>query len=564
MILTKLSISKKITGSMSILLFIMLSIMVISFLKIEKTDSKLTGMTNYIIPLSNSIHTMRIYALEQKIIIERLSEQTNITSIKKELNNFKELSQKFYTEIMKSKKLLAISLQEVTLKKDAIKLAQIVPLLKIIKKEHQDFNVLVLKFDKNSYAKDITQEINELDYALLEAVVIFKKLLQAESEDVMIGELKVHEFTLIIALFVFFFGITVSPKISHGIVSPLRKVITAAKAISSGDLTVDIPVTSNDEVGQLSQSFNSMTKELKQKEHIKAMFGKYIDPRIVEGLITDSDSLQIDDGKKKNMTIFFSDIEKFSTTSEMLTPNGLILLMNKYFSLASEPITYHNGVIDKYIGDAIMAFWGAPFTGEENHAKLACYAALEQFTKLDELNENLAEVLGFRKNLPKINIRIGLCTGDVIAGNIGSSNTKSYTVMGDTVNIASRLESANKQFGTRILISESTYKMIEDDFVTRKIDNIIVVGKSEPVSIYELVGEKDKIEKQVITLISLYEQAYSFYIQKDWDNANELLIQCLEINSEDKASQVLMDRISYFKSTPPVSDWDGVWHMSQK
>ena len=268
--------------------------------------------------------------------------------------------------------------------------------------------------------------------------------------------------------------------------------------------------------------------------------------------------------RKKNMTIFFSDIENFSSTSELLTPNGLVLLMNKYFSLVSEPITHYNGVIDKYIGDAVMAFWGAPFTGTENHAKLACYAALEQFEKLDELNNSLAELLGFRKNLPKINIRVGLCTGDVIAGNIGSNNSKSYTVMGDTVNLASRLESANKQFGTRILLSESTYELVKDDFVTRKIDNITVVGKSESVAVYELLGEQGKIEPQILELIGLYEKAYLFYQKRDWDNADKLLLQSLEINSKDIASQVLIDRIKYFRITPPNSDWDGVWHMSKK
>lgn len=167
------------------------------------------------------------------------------------------------------------------------------------------------------------------------------------------------------------------------------------------------------------------------------MFGKYVDPRIVDALLLTSDAINISEGKKKNMTIFFSDIENFTAIAESLTPHGLVALMNKYFSLLSKPISDHKGVIDKYTGDSIMAFWGDPFTGEEEQAKL---------------NESLA-------------------------GSVGSSNSQPYTVMGDTVNVASRLESINKQFGTRILISESTFEMVKEDFVTRKIDNIIVMGK---------------------------------------------------------------------------------------
>jgi len=307
-----------------------------------------------------------------------------------------------------------------------------------------------------------------------------------------------------------------------------------------------------------------MTKELLHKQEIKKIFGKYVDPRIVDGLLLVNNTLNISKGKKKNMTVFFSDIENFTTISENLTPHGLVALMNKYFSLLSKPISAHNGVIDKYIGDSIMAFWGDPFTGKENHAKLACLAALEQFEQLDELNETLVDVLGFRKNVPKIKIRIGLCTGDVIAGSIGSKNSQSYTVMGDTVNIASRLESLNKQFGTRILITESTFKMIQEDFITRKIDNIIIMGKSEPVFIYELIGKKESVQNQIQECINFYEDAYILYQQKEWAKASELLEKCLQINEDDKATKVLLERIEYFKINPPQENWNGVWSMTKK
>ena len=579
MIINKISISKKITGSMISLLFIMLMIVVVSFFKIEHTDKKLTTMTTYVIPLSSSVHIIYINSLKQKNILERLLKfsklnKIDIKLIDKELDNFKIITQRNYNEFNNSKILLNKAIGEIDINDNAIELMQIVPLLKIIEKEYKDFNNLVLDITNlenihkietfSEYLKEVTQEIDELDYILLETVDIFQKLMQNESQDVMIGELKIHELSLIISLLAFSIGIMIAPKLSKNIVSPLKTMIIAAKAISSGNLDIQIKTSSNDEVGELANTFNDMTQDLKKQKQIKETFGKYVDPRVVEDILLNDNDLEITNGNKKNMTIFFSDIENFTTISELLTPSGLITLMNRYFTLTSKPITNYNGVIDKYIGDAIMAFWGEPFIEDKNHAKLACHAALEQFDKLEELNADIAELLGFRKNLPKINIRIGLCSGEVIAGSIGSSNSKSYTVMGDTVNIASRLESANKKYGTRILISEVTYDMVKDEFITRIIDKITVAGKSEPTSIYELIGENNKVEKPVIELASLYSQAFDLYQQTNWNDANELLEQCLKINPQDKASQHLLNRINHFKSTPPPKDWNGIWHVSHK
>src|SRR5438105_3707782 len=154
------------------------------------------------------------------------------------------------------------------------------------------------------------------------------------------------------------------------------------------------------------------------------------------------------------MTVFFSDLVGFTAISERLTPSGLVNVMNRYLSLMSQPIRAQKGLIDKYIGDAIMAFWGPPFTDREEHARLACFAALEQLQALEELRRMLPELMGLRKGLPEIDFRIGISTGDVVVGNIGSELTRAFTVLGDTVNLGSRLEGANKQYGTKILISE--------------------------------------------------------------------------------------------------------------
>lgn len=578
MILSQVSIGKKITGTMIIFLSIMLIMNIISYVKMQLIDAELQKQTKYVIPLSANIENIGTYILKEQYILEKLIREynlkdNNLKNLTKELNRFKTLNKKVNSQINNTNTLLKTSLKEIDSKENVIEVAKLVPILKIISREHQDLNTLIMTIlntkeenkagSFNRHIEKLEQEIFEMDTALDLAVVVLENLMKNESEHIL-NDFKVHEYSIIISIFIFLVGVIIAPKISTGIVAPLKQVTSAAQEISEGNLHIEIPINSNDEIGILSKSFNQMAKELIRKEQIKETFGKYIDPRIVEGILRDDNTLKVTDGSKKNMTIFFSDIEKFTSISEQLTPNGLIILMNRYFSLVSEPISKYKGVIDKYIGDAVMAFWGDPFTLNENHAVLCCKAALEQFKKIDELNDGMGELLGFRKGLPDVKIRIGICTGDVIAGSIGSIKSQSYTVIGDTVNIASRLESVNKLYGTRILISESTYLMLEGQFVTRLIDKVTVVGLLTPLKIYELISEVGKIEDQAMQWIQTYEKAIDIYTNKNWDESLILFEKCIEINPSDYASKVLIKRINMFKETPPVSDWDGTWNLLSK
>ena len=308
---------------------------------------------------------------------------------------------------------------------------------------------------------------------------------------------------------------------------------------------------------------NHIVTERRTKEQIKGTFETYMDPRIVAGIIQHPDSMKLS-GDKRVVTVFFSDMEKFSSISEQMTPAGLVNMINHYLTLASESIRRHNGVIDKYIGDAIMAFWGPPFTSENEHAKLACFAALDQLSILEEFRRMLPDLTGFRKGLPTINIRLGLATGDVIVGNIGSNTSRNYTVMGDTVNIASRLEGASKQYGTRLLISEQTQVMARDAIETRELDSIRVVGKSEPVRIFELLARKGELEQATIDLRESFERGLNAYRNRDWDRAQAYFAACLEINLADGPAQLFIERLQYVRDHPPAEDWDGVWSLTEK
>ena len=349
-------------------------------------------------------------------------------------------------------------------------------------------------------------------------------------------------------------GLLLAAFITRNLVQPVRRLLTGTRAVEGGDLSVQIQASSADEIATLTESFNTMVAGLREKERIRDMFGKYVDPRVVSGLL--EDRLAAAGGEKKNMTVFFSDLVGFTSLCEHLSPEGVVRLLNRYFTVMSEPIRDQHGILDKFIGDAIMAYWGPPFTREREHAALACLAALESRARLDAFRAMLPEITGLRKGIPEIGVRMGLATGDVTIGNIGSELSKGFTVIGDTVNLASRLEGANKEYGTWILMSEETRRMAGEAVEAREIDAIRVVGKSEPVRIFELVGRKGDPNP----LKEPYEQALTHYRAGEWDAA-EKGFSSLE---NDKPAAIMLARIAYLRQHPEARRADGVWDLTKK
>lgn len=358
-------------------------------------------------------------------------------------------------------------------------------------------------------------------------------------------------------------GLLFAGAITRSLVRPVRELLSVTKAVRAGNLDVNIQISTSDEIGQLADSFNHMVGELKQKELIKKMFGKYVDPRIVRGLLLDRQPFA-QGGERQLMTVFFSDLEGFTAVCEGLTPTAAVHLLNQYFSLVAEPIRAQQGIIDKYIGDSVMAFWGPPFTSASDHAAFACRAALDQQACVPKLQAMLPEVLGIRKNLPNIRVRMGIATGDVTVGSIGSEDIRSYTVIGDTVNLASRLEGANKQYGTQILISEDTCKLASNAIEAREIDAIRVVGKTDPVRVYELVGRKGDISPKIAELCAHYERGLALYRKRKWEEARSAFEECLKIMPGDGPSLLFIDRIRVLEAQSLTEHWDGVWTLTEK
>ena len=247
-----------------------------------------------------------------------------------------------------------------------------------------------------------------------------------------------------------------------------------------------------------------------------------------------------------------------------MTPQGLVKVMNHYLSAMSEPIRNNRGIIDKYIGDGIMAYWGPPFVDEADHARLACLAALEMIERIEKLREEIPELLGIRATpMEECDLRIGIATGEALVGSIGSSVMMSYTVMGDVVNLASRLEGANKAYGTRNLVSERTIAAVGISLEAREIDRIVVAGQTRFETVFEIVGRKADITPQQAALRDNYLEGLSTYRDRRWSDALAAFNASLEAMSGDGPAKALIGRIESFKAKPPPSDWDGSWHIEK-
>jgi adenylate cyclase len=296
--------------------------------------------------------------------------------------------------------------------------------------------------------------------------------------------------------------------------------------------------------------------EEKSRKWITSVFGKYVSPVVIENLIKNPDRLNLG-GEKRNITIFFSDIRGFTSISEKLSPEELVHLLNEYLTEMTSIILKYQGLVDKYMGDAIMAFWGAPLD-LDNHQEIACKSSLEMIEKLGELQQKWK-----KDDIPSFSIGIGLNSGNAVVGNMGSSNRFDYTAMGDNVNLASRLEGLNKIYGTNIIISDNTYKIVKNKFNIRKLDIVRVKGKKKPIPIYELISKKDDINEKQNEFITYYEKGLDFYLTKDWKSAIKSFQKAIEINN-DKASSIFINRCKDFLKNPPPKDWDGVWDIKTK
>ena len=307
--------------------------------------------------------------------------------------------------------------------------------------------------------------------------------------------------------------------------------------------------------------------EQQDKKFLRETFGTYIAPKVLDKMYEEKQAPKLG-GVEGHHTAFFSDIQNFSTFSEALEPTRMVALMNEYLTVMSQVILDNEGTLDKYIGDAIVAFYGAP-APVENHEKKSCTTALLMEDALEDLRQKWRQENDWPDIVYSMQHRIGLNCGKMVTGNMGSEMRMNYTMMGDTVNLAARLESSAKQYGVYNFVGENIYEETKDEFIFRFLDFVQVKGKNIPVKVYELVSAKDNADNHTVNLIKVFEEGLDHYYQQQWDKALAHFKKAEGMEDHFTSrnttpSAVFIERCTMFKDNPPGKDWDGVWTMTSK
>lgn len=335
---------------------------------------------------------------------------------------------------------------------------------------------------------------------------------------------------------------------------PIVELESAARQVAAGNLDTTVPVRSTDEIGRLGAAFNQMTEGLRERDRIKRTFKKYLAPEVVDYLLTHPEAQALG-GQRRELTVLFSDLAGFTTLSESLEPEAVIALLNEYFTEVSRRIVERGGTIDKYIGDAIMAFFGAPVPRAE-HALAGCLSAIDHIEAL--------KVLSARWGKDVLSVRVGVNTGEMIVGNIGGEQGQDYTVIGDAVNLASRLEGVNKEYGTRIIAAESTIRAAGQGIEARELDRVRVKGKHLAVGIYEVLGERGKVDPELKACAAHYSRGLACLRARDFPWAISHFEAALVVRPGDGPSETMLERARTFLTTPPPPDWDGAHTLTSK
>jgi adenylate cyclase len=569
------TIAAKIFGLAIILLLLTIALAGFLLYEVTRTKQDLTIVANFDVPLTQSLARLHEFGLRRRLAFERWFGALNAAEPNREIvaeatENYTVFTRKLTDEFLAARQIIEAYPRNApgshTLAEVETLLDQIQPAYKTLNNRQREVLDMQLagQHDKANQQLNLLNDLQTTVQSQREAV---NSKMAAWSDSATKAteqrERSVFWLTIAATTSTVLLGLAVAALITNRLSKPVRSLASAMRDVQLGNLNIQLPVSSTDEVGRLTDSFNFLVQELRSKERMKQTFGKYIDPRILEQVLAEGGKEAVASGRR-DMTVSFADLVGFTGLSEKLTPLLMVKLLNRHFGLQALAVQEYRGIVDKFVGDSIVAFWGPPFVKAEEHAMLACHAAQAQLLALDNLRRELPDITGLRRDTPTVEVRIGICTGEVVVGNIGSENTRSYTVVGDSVNVAARLERANRVYGTQILINESTTQAIGSQFETREIDTISVKGKTETTRIFELMSAAGQLSEELLRLRGCYDAARRMYLGQDWDLAETGFRECLQIRPDDGPSRVLLERIQFLRRNPPGDDWNGVWHLREK
>ena len=573
------SIRRKIVGIALGLVVLMIGTSILSMLMANWVGHLLDELTNKYVPAYGDLARTNVRSLERalalrQMVIAKMQAPPDDVAFAKRMQIYRTKDAEVTEEAEAARKLIVSIIEDTSTPSDNVALALIdgrieaaaTDVRRLLNEENSqlisqleahDFPEVQRSLKRiDAFRDEFNQKIDQIRADMLAQV-------HASAATVMVDQQRAIWITVIVTAIAAILGLLFAGLVGTGITRPVRLLLQGTREVEAGQLDRSIDVVTRDEIGQLTAAFNRMVGQLRHKEQIRRTFGRYIDPRVVEGLINQS-AAAATEGQHRVMTVMFCDMKGFTGLSEGMTPQGLVKVMNRYLSTMSEPIRAQKGIIDKYIGDAIMAYWGPPFTDEADEARLACLAAIDMMDRIGGLRKELPELLGVRTIPTECDLRIGIATGDALVGSIGSEFMMSFTVMGDTVNLASRLESANKFYGTRCLVSQATIAAAAQAVEAREIDRLVVAGQTRPQIVFEIMGRAGELSAEQIALRAHYSEGLAAYRARHWDEATSALKAALAAVPGDGPCMVLLTRVESLRNNPPPADWDGSWHLDQK
>ena len=348
--------------------------------------------------------------------------------------------------------------------------------------------------------------------------------------------------------------------LGRNITATVNRLIGAAQAVQQGGqhwvgmayLSKSLSLERSDELGHLAAAFNRMVRVLEEKEQMQNLLGKVVSREIADELLQNEIKLG---GEERQVTVLFMDIRNFTGLSEGHSPERVLNLLNTCLNEASQIIEQHHGVVDKYIGDSVMALFGAPLKrSDDTHNAVSAALAIE--ASLDALNSKLKQ-----SDFKPIKVGMGISTGNVVAGNMGSLNRLNYTVIGDNVNIASRLEGLTKQYGTPVLVNEAT-KKIADRFLYRVVDRVQVRGKRQFTTLYQPLCDRENVSQSTNTLLQKHQTAITLYSNQEWGKAQNAFEELSRLEPDTSLYKLYIQRCLQFLDSPPDKEWDGVFHQN--
>ncbi|MBW7968731.1 adenylate/guanylate cyclase domain-containing protein [Bradyrhizobium sp. BR 10289] len=572
------SIRRKIVGIALGLIVLMLVTSILSMVMSSQVGVLLDELTNRYIPAYGDLARANIRSLERSVALRRMvmmkmQEAPDEEAYAARLKEFEEADRKIEAETSDARKHINAIIDDTRTPSDNAALARIdVRIETAVSELRQGMSEEHAKLLKQIDARQMADARGTLEHLDMLRDQFNQKIDGIRSDmlkqvfastSTVVG--RQHETIIIsgvVTALAAVVGFAFALLVSSGITRPVRLLLAGTREVEAGRFDKPITVSTQDEIGELAAAFNRMIEQLRHNERIRETFGRYIDPKVVQGLI-DRPEVAIE-GQRRVMTIMFCDMSGFTSMSEGMTPRGLVKVMNHYFTVMSAPVRNNRGIIDKYIGDAIMAYWGPPFIEDDEPALLAGLAAVEMADQVPALQKQLPDLLGIRAMPGPCDLRIGIATGEVLTGSIGSELMMSFTVMGDAVNLASRLELVNKLYGTRILIAQATADAIGQNLELREIDRLAVAGQGAPQPIFEVMGRAGALTAVQEGLRKHYAEGLAAYRSRRFGEARMAFGAALESVPGDGPSRTMLARIAQFEASPPAADWDGAWRLDSK